>query len=324
MKNRKASTFLVIFALLLSGLVAAISTSVGAVPEEETRASTYNEDGDETRSFQNAFELQSGDVYSGSLNRVDDRGDYFKIDAVPQDVLNVHLYITGHDGINQWVPPDDAPPSPGLPTGIFRTYLYTGLSLAERTTPIDGAFNFFFTRHYVLNMCAPVPNTNAYYINVSIDWFMTPNNFTWEYRLDLDITQARVITNGNAVNDVVDMDLRDTHWFRLTAKFEDEVNGSVEVRNFNSGDPTERDMNIWIFPDDLGGYPFSYPWDWSAAPNEPIEPIDLLSTYNGDYFIKVRAMNHTNNLPVTYRLEMYNHQIPEFPDTGVPNMYFDR
>lgn len=325
MRNpRKSVTILLISVLLLSG-ISAIVTALpdGPTPMGEDR-STYNEVGDETRSFANAKELFSGDTYNGNINRVDDRADYFKFDAVLQEVVNVHLYITGHDGVNEWQPPDAAPPTPGRPTGIFGCYMYTGLSPEEREVPIDGAYNYFFTRHYVLNMCSPVPGTNTYYVNVSIDWFMTPNNFSWEYYLELDIGQATVITSGQRVSEMIDMETRDTHWYKINAKFEDVVNGSFEILNFNEGDPTERDLNIWIFPNDLGGFPFSYPWDWSAAPNEPIEPFNILSTYNGDYFVKVRAMNHTNSLPVSYTLKVFAKQITVFPDTGVQNMYFDR
>jgi hypothetical protein len=285
---------------------------------------TLTEVGDETQSFRNAKEISSGDIYYGQINRVDDRADYFKFDAVLQDVINVHLYITGHDGTTEWVQPDAAPPTPGRPTGIFGTYLYTGLSYEEKQQPIDGAFNYFFTRHYVLNICAPVPGTNTYYVNVSIDWFMTPNNFSWEYSLDLDISQARVITSGELVQDQVDLETRDTHWYKINARFEDVVNGSFEILNFNSADETERDLNIWIFPEDLGGFPFSYPWDWSAAPNEPIEPIDVLSTYDGWFFIKLRGMNHTNSLPVSYKFKAFTNPVQMFPDVGVQNKYFDR
>ncbi len=322
--NRKAITILLISVLLLSGVTTVASAlPVGSGSDEETR-STFNEVGDETQSFVNAKEIESGDVYYGQLNRVDDRADYLKFDAVQQDVVNVHMYITGHDGINEWVPPDDAPPTPGRATGIFGAYLYTGLSYEEKRQPIDGAFNYFFTRHYVLNICSPVPGTNTYYVNISIDWFMTPNNFSWEYFVELDISQAQVITSGEVVVDMIDLETRDTHWYKIRANFEDEVNGSFRILNFNEGDETERDLNIWIFPDDLGGFPFSYPWDWSAAPNEPVEPFNVLSTYDGWFFIKLRGMNHTNSLPVSYRFSASTTPIMEFPDTGIQNMYFDR
>jgi len=322
--NRKAITILLISVLLFSGVsMIASGLPEGSTSDEETR-STFNEVGDETQSFVNAKEIGSGDVYYGNLNRVDDRADYLKFDAVQQDVVNVHMYITGHDGTNEWVPPDAAPPTPGLATGIFGTYLYTGLTFEEKQQPIDGAFNYFFTRHYVLNICSPVPGTNTYYVNISIDWFMTPNNFSWEYYVDLDISQAQVITSGQSIVDMIDLETRDTHWFKLRANYEDEVNGSFRILNFNEGDETERDLNIWIFPDDLGGFPFSYPWDWSAAPNEPIEPFNVLSTYDGWFFIKIRGMNHTNSLPVSYRFTAFATPIEVFPDTGIQNMYFDR
>ena len=111
--SRKAATIFLIFALLLSGLLAVVSAAPteGAAPEENRR--DYYEPGDETHSFADAKELSSGDVYYGGINRVDDRSDYFKVDTVLQEVINVHIYITGHDGIDQWVPPDAAPPTPG-------------------------------------------------------------------------------------------------------------------------------------------------------------------------------------------------------------------
>ena len=286
--SRKALAILLISVLLLSGLASLASALPGGhEPMDETR-DTFTESGDETQSFLNAKVMNDDDIYYGNVNRVDDRADYFKIQATQQQVINVHLYITGHDGIDQWVPPDDAPPTPGRPTGILAVYMYTGLSPAERLQPIDGAFNFFFTRHYVLNICAPVDKPNGYYVNVSIDWFMTPNNFTWEYFIEFDISQPQVIISGELVSDMIDMETRDTHWFKLRAGFEDEINGSFEILNFNDNDETERDINIWIFPDDLGGYPFSYPWDWSAAPNEKIEPLSVVSTYDGWFFIKLR------------------------------------
>ena len=322
--NRKAITILLISVLLLSG-VAAVSSALpeGPTPMGETRR-TIDEVGDETHYFSDAKPIQSGDVYYGQVNRVDDRADYLKFNASAQQVINVHLYITGHDGTTEWIEPDDAPPTPGRPTGIFATFLYTGLSPNERLQPIDGAFNYFFTRHYVLNICSPVPDTNTYYVNISMDWFMTPNNFSWEYYVDLDIGQAQVINSGQRVSDQIDLETRDTHWYKISAKFEDEINGSFEILNFNEGDPTERDLNVWVFPEDLGGYPFSYPWDWSAAPNEPIEPFNVLSTYDGWFFIKLRGMNHTNSLPISYTFKAFTKPIEMFPDTGIQNMYFDR
>ena len=103
--NRKAITILLISVLLLSG-VSAVSSALpdGPTPMGETR-STFNEDGDETHYFGDAKEIESGDVYYGQVNRVDDRADYLKFDSVPQDVVNVHLYITGHDGTTEWVHP---------------------------------------------------------------------------------------------------------------------------------------------------------------------------------------------------------------------------
>ena len=311
--TRKALTFLLISVLLVSAvpLVMAAMPDGGNGPADETRADTYTETGDETHRFGDAFELQGGDVYYGNVNRVDDRADYFKVDAVQREVVAVHMYITGHDGQDQWLPGTD-PPVPGRPTGIFATYLYTG---PQNQLAIDGAYNFFNTRHYCLNICAPVPGTNTYYINISMNWFMTPNNFTWEYMLEVDLEQAQVITSGSDVIDSIDIEQRDTHWYKIMANFEDEVFGNFNILNFNTGDPTERDINIWIFPDDLGGYPFSYPWDWSSAPNEPKEPISILSTYDGYFFIKLQGMNHTNSLDVSYSLEMYVRPIPFYPGT---------
>ncbi len=96
---RKAAAILIIFALLLSGLVAVSSAVVAAgTPgqDEETR-STINEGAtDQTHSFTDAKELQSGDIYYGHLNKVDDKSDFFKIDAAQQDprlslLLDVHI-----------------------------------------------------------------------------------------------------------------------------------------------------------------------------------------------------------------------------------------
>ncbi len=320
---RKAVTFLLILLLMVSSApIIASAMPDGDTGGDETRADTYNEPSvDATHSFGDAFELENGDVYYGNVNRVDDRADYFKVDVVHQQVLAIHMYITGHDGIDQWIPPDAIPPTPGRPSGVFGTYLYTG---PHNYLVIDGAYNFYFTRHYCLNICAPVPGTNTYFINISLNWLMTPNNFTWDYMLEIDIEHPQVINSGNLVSNTIDIEQRDTHWYKIMANFEDEVNGSFEILNFNTGDPTERDMNIWIFPRDLGGYPFSYPWDWSSAPNEPIEPINVLSTYDGWFYIKVQGMNHTNSLPVSYRLKMFTNPIPEWPETGVQNKYFDR
>jgi len=78
------------------------------------------------------------------------------------------------------------------------------------------------------------------------------------------------------VSSTIDIDTRDTHWFKIQAATRKEVNGSFEIRNFNSGDPTERDINILDIPRHHRRLPFSYPWDWSAAPNEPIEPVSVL------------------------------------------------
>jgi len=328
---RKAAAILIILALLLSGLVA-VSSAVAAAgtpaQDEETRSTINEGTTDQTHSFTDAKELQSGDIYYGSLNKVDDKSDFFKIDAAQQEVVNAHINIVGYYIANQnpgpWVRPDNDPPTPGLNCAVFNTFIY---SSPDRNTGIDGAgeaLGYLYFPDYVLNICAPVPGTNTYYINVSVVWYWTPNNLTWLYSVETTISQVPTIVSGGVAEGTLDLNTADTHWFKIHANKEDEINGSFEIRNFNSGNPTQRNINFWIFPDNLGGYPFSYPWDWSAAPNEPIEPISILSTYDGWYFIKLRGMNHTNNLPCSYKLEMYTHPIPAFPDEGLSQMYFDR
>ena len=328
MRNpRKAAAILIILVLLLSGFMAVSSAVLAAgAPEQdgETRSTINEGPTDQSHNFVDAKELQSGDIYYGHLNKVDDKSDFFKIDAAQQEVVNIHIYVIGHDGGTQWLPPNADPPTPGRMCAVLDNFIY---SSTDRNTGIDGAgaaVGYLVIRNYVLNICAPVPGTNTYYINVSVVWYWTPNNATWDYFIETDISQVPTIVSGGIAQGNIDLDTHDTHWFKILANKEDEINGSFEIRNFNSGDPTERNINFWIFPDNLGGYPFSYPWDWSAAPNEPIEPISILSTYSGWFFLKLRGVNHTNNLPCSYKLEMYTHQIPVFPDTGLANVYFDR
>ncbi len=323
--SRKAAAILVMLALLLSGVLAFTTAAVAdtTADDDEHRANVYEGSTDETQSYQNAKRLNSGDVYYGHVNRVDDRSDYFQVDAAFQDIINAHVYIIGHDGGTEWqpFPGGDPPPPAGYPSAMFQVYLFTS---AAMELALDGDPFYPFIRHFCVNVCAPVPGTVTYYINVSVNWFMTNNNYTWDYFIELDVSQAQTLTSGQTVYDTIDIDTRDSHWYKIFARNEDEINGSFLIRNFNSADPTERNMNIWLFPDDIGGYPFAYPWDWSAAPNEPREPVSVLATYDGWYFIKVRGMNNTNNLPVSYSLTLYTHQIGEFPVEGIQNAYFDR
>jgi len=120
------------------------------------------------------------------------------------------------------------------------------------------------------------------------------------------------------------MEGRDTRWYQVDAPAGKEVNGSFEILNFETGAPESRNIDVWVFADDLGGYPRSLSWDWSAAPNEPVEPFSILATYSGQYYIKLRGMNHEDVLPCTYRLEVHVQEVPAFPDTGVLNAHFDR
>ena len=286
---------------------------------------SIDEDGDETHTFGDARLLESGDVYNGHLDRVGDRADYFSVTAAQQQVINVHVYVQGHDGTDELVRPTTnpppAPPIPGTATAVLGCYIYHD---ANSPYPLDGAYNYYYVRDYVLNICAPVPGTHTYLVNISIDWFMTPNNFTWDYMLELDVGSVPSIDDGQIVEEEIDLANRDTIWYKVHAPKGTEINGSFEILNFETTDPEERNVDVWLFPDDIGGYPRSLAWDWSAAPNEPVEPFSILATYEGWYFIKLRGINHDSNLPCSIRLEVHITPVPEFPEGGIQNSYFDK
>ncbi len=290
-----------------------------------TRGLPIDEDGDETHSFGDARSLGSGDKYNGHLDRVGDRADYFSVTAAYQQVINVHVYVKGHDGTSEWVRPTattpPSPPSTGAASTMLECYIY---NTADAPYPLDGAYNYFYVRDYVVNICAPVPGTHTYLVNISIDWSWTPNNFTWDYLLELDVGSVTIISDDQVVEEEMDLATRDTLWYKVQAPMGNEINGSFEILNFETTDPEERNVDVWLFPDDIGGYPRSIAWDWSAAPNEPVEPFSILATYEGWYFIKLRGMNHDSNLPCSIRLEVHVTPVPEFPAGGIQNTYFDK
>ncbi|NOQ53133.1 MAG: hypothetical protein GQ558_00855 [Thermoplasmata archaeon] len=290
-----------------------------------TRGLPVDEDGDETHSFRDARSLGSGDKYNGHLDKVGDRADYFSVTAAQHQVINVHVYVKGHDGTSEWVRPTattpPSPPSTGAASTMLVCYIY---HTAEAPYPLDGAYNYFYVRDYVVNICAPVPGTHTYLVNISIDWSWTPNNFTWDYLLELDVGSVTIITDDQVVVEEMDLATRDTLWYKVQAPKGNEINGSFEILNFETTDPEERNVDVWLFPDDIGGYPRSLAWDWSAAPNEPVEPFSILATYEGWYFIKLRGMNHDSNLPCSIRLEVHVTLVPEFPAGGIQNTYFDK
>jgi hypothetical protein len=299
--------------------------ATGPNTTDQSRDVVVNEDGDETQSWKNARELESGDAYYGHVDRVTDRSDHFKVTVAQHQVVNAHIYLMGHDGVNEWVrPPTTDPPSPPAPprtSAMLDCFIYHDPGTQY---PLDGAFNYYYVRDYMLNIVAPIPGTNVYHINVTINWAWTPNNYTWDYKLELEVGSVPEISAGSSVLGTLDMAGRDTHWYKVQASDEQEVNGSFEILNFDTANPEDRNVDVWVFPDDLGGYPRSISWDWSAAPNEPVEPFSILSTYDGHYYIKLRGMNHEAALPCNYRLEVNVHEIPVFPDTGIQNNYFDR
>jgi hypothetical protein len=290
-----------------------------------TEGIPIDEDGDETHSFGDARPLEPGDAYNGHLDRVGDRADYFSVTAAHQQVINVHVYVKGHDGTSEWVRPTattpPSPPSTGTASTMLECYIY---HTTDAPYPLDGAYNYFYVRDYVVNICAPVPGTHTYLLNISIDWSWTPNNFTWDYLLELDVGSASIITDDQVVEEEMDLATRDTLWYKVQAPKGNEINGSFEILNFETTDPEERNVDVWLFPDDIGGYPRSLAWDWSAAPNEPVEPFSILATYEGWYFIKLRGMNHDANLPCSIRLEVHVDPVPEFPSEGIQNTYFDK
>ncbi len=281
--------------------------------------------GDETHNWRDARPLATGETYQGHLSRVGDRSDHFTVTAAQLQEVNVHVYVMGHDGVNEWLrPPTTTPPSPPAPvraSTMLDCFIYK--DPVDRY-PLDGAYNYYYVRHYMLNIVAPVPGTHTYHVNVSINWAWTPNNYTWDYALALEVGPVPSIEAGEPVTGTLDMAGRDARWYRVDAPAGHEVNGSFEILNFETGDPESRNIDVWVFPDDLGGYPRSLSWDWSAAPNEPVEPFSILATYSGSYYIKLRGMNHEDVLPCSYRLEVHVQEVPTFPDTGVQNAYFDR
>ncbi|MCK5251978.1 MAG: hypothetical protein KAQ96_03480, partial [Thermoplasmata archaeon] len=274
----------------------------GPLVTNGTRAgSEIDEVGDETHNWRDARALEDGDTYYGHVDRVVDRSDHFTVTAAQQQEVNVHVYILGHDGIDEWQrPPTTDPPSPPAPpraSSMLNCYIYH-----DPTTfyPLDGAFNYYYVRHFMLNIVAPMPGTHTYHVNVSLDWRWTPNNHTWDYMLELDVGNVPEISVGQPVQGDLDMAGRDTRWYKVWVDDEHELNGSFEILNFDETEPESRNVDIWVFPDDLGGFPRATNWDWSAAPNERVEPFSVLATYGGWYFIKLRGMNHEETLPCTY------------------------
>jgi hypothetical protein len=286
---------------------------------------SIEEAGDETHNWRDAREIGDGDTYYGHLDRVGDKSDHFTVTAVQHQEVNVHVYLTGHDGVDEWQrPPTTTPPSPPAPprtSAMLDCYIYHDPATGY---PLDGAFNYYYVRHYMLNIVAPMPGTHTYHLNVTIDWAWTPNNYTWDYMLELDVGAVPETKAGQVVSGQLDMAGRDTAWYKVWVDAGTELNGSFEILNFDGTDEESRNVDVWVFPDDLGGYPRSVAWDWSAAPNEPVEPFSILATYGGWYFIKLRGMNHEDTLPCTYSLRTSVQEVPAFPDTGVQNGYFDR
>ncbi len=322
-----------IVCLVMISLLAVPGTSaVGSTPSigpllgvDDRSGSVIDEVGDETQSWRNARELTDGDAYLGHVDRVTDRSDHFTVTVAQHQEVNVHVYLLGHDGMDEWLrPPVTTPPSPPAPpraSAMLDCFIYHD---PASDYPLDGAYNYYYVRHYMLNIVAPMPGTHTYHLNVSLNWAWTPNNHTWDYRLELEVGAVPEITAGQVVSDTLDMAGRDTRWYRVWADAGHELNGSFEVLNFEPGTPESRNMDVWVFPDDLGGYPRALSWDWSAAPNEPVEPFSVLATYSGHYFIKLRGMHHEDVLPCSYSLYTQVQEVPEFPATGVQNAYFDR
>jgi hypothetical protein len=288
-------------------------------------AATVEEAGDETSSFTDAVALADADVYAGHLDRVGDRADYFSVEAVQGTVVDVHVRITGHDGTDRWVaPPRTAPPRPPAPpheSCLLSMYICAG---PTRDLAVDGAFNYYYIRDYCLSIVAPVPGTATYHVEVAIDWLWTPNNFTWDYSLDVRTSRPAEVAAGSSVTGTVDLDLRDTHWFQVRAPSGHQLHGSIEVLDFDAANPEHRNIDVWVFPDDMGGWPKATAWDWSTAPNEPVEPFSVLATYDGWYIIKLQGTSHDYNLPCSYRLGVLTSPVPEFPEGGVANVHLDR
>ena len=304
--------------LLLATALAALAAATLASALEEGPT-------DETHSLADARELGDGDAYAGHLQRATDKSDTFKVTAAQRTVVDVHVRIDGHDGTGQWTaPPRTTPPSPPAApydSCMLDCYMYAGPST---TMAIDGAFNYYYVRDYSLSACAPVPGTAWYYIELAVDWRWTPNDHVWDYTVEVRLSQPAEVAPGTPVTGTIDLDARDTHWYSVRATLWSELWGDLEVTNFDPAAPEERNIDIWVFPDDMGGYPRALAWDWSAAPNEPVEPFSVLATYDGLYYIKLRGMNHDVNLPCSYRLEARVDPVPEFPAGGVSGAYLDR
>ena len=197
---RKSATIVSIAMLALVVLSAfSAATTIGPtrpLADEGGRDGVeHHEVGDESHNHRDAVELESGDIYFGQMDRVADRSDHFEVTAAQHQVVNVRIRVMGHDGIDEWVrPPTTTPPSPPDPVTascLFNSFIYHQPTSAY---PLDGVLNYYYVRDYVLNICAPVPGTHAYSVNVSLDWRWTPNNYTWDYRLDVDVSAVPELT----------------------------------------------------------------------------------------------------------------------------------
>lgn len=251
--------------------------------------------------------------------------DYYKIDLPRGKVLDVRLQTLSPSyvpfGNGQRVSPD------------FELFTYAGLPGPD--TMIDWNIAPFTNRVWQENnILTPVSPSATYYINVSI-WYGQG-----QYNLFITVSDPTAVTGGdytgnmdeesqNPNNQNLNRD-GDTWWFRFSAVHDtnaqvfQEASGWLDITNWNTLDPTERDIIIRIFAEDTGyapGNPIGKPIEKSEAPNRKIEPFNVLAPYTGTYYIMLRLSNESS---AAFTLHFNLTNIPRMPAGGLFGVHKER
>jgi len=109
-------------ALMLSGLVGLIGTATAEGDGSgESRATFYEGATDETQSYMNSKRVNSGDIYYGHVDRVNDKSDYFQLDAAFQSIINAHVTSSATTAAPSGGP-DLRTPAGDVPSAMFQLF----------------------------------------------------------------------------------------------------------------------------------------------------------------------------------------------------------
>ena len=224
---------------------------------------------DPNNSFDTAVLLPpTGEFVTETLDVTVDRADFYKLDVLAGDIINLSLYIVDY--------------IPSVPEQVN-----FNLGLFNPSRAILGWSNSTY-RYDSLKELALVSGT--YYVEVATV------NGSGNYSLDYSTGPAPIVMGGMTLRDTLtNTTNRNTNWYRVLLK------GGAGAEMFTATLHEDPGVNFDLYFMDLwSGYSLWYDISWGSDPDERVEAV---ATYTGYYYLKVYDFRGVGNYMLNITVE---------------------